>query len=67
MYMNIDIPNPHDRFFKEILSIKANAFDFVSGILPNTLLEKLDLSTLSIEPNSYIDNKLAESYLRYRI
>ena len=60
MYM--DIPNPHDRFFKEILSIKENALDFVYGVLPDTLREKLDLSTLSIEPNSYIDNKLAESF-----
>ena len=42
--------------------MKENAIDFVSGVLPDTLREKLDLSTLSIEPTSYVDNKLAESF-----
>ncbi|HEC62456.1 MAG TPA: Rpn family recombination-promoting nuclease/putative transposase [bacterium] len=60
--MNMGIPNPHDRFFKETLSVKENALDFVSGVLPETLREKLDLSTLNIEPTSYVDNKLAESF-----
>ena len=56
------IPNPHDRFFKEIFSDVDNAADFINGIFPDELKKKLDLSTLAIDNNSYIDEKLDEQF-----
>jgi len=27
----MDVQNPHDRFFKEVFSVRENALDFING------------------------------------
>ncbi|WP_347275375.1 Rpn family recombination-promoting nuclease/putative transposase [Candidatus Kuenenia sp.] len=58
----MEIINPHDKFFKETFSIRENAIDFVSGTFPPEILKKLDLSTLTQDNNSYIDEELREYF-----
>ncbi len=52
------IINPHDAFFKEIFSDKENTVDFIQGVLPEELKKDLDLSTLTLDNNSYVDEEL---------
>ncbi len=58
----MEILNPHDKFFKETFSIRENAIDFLSGTFPPEILKKLDLSTLTQDNNSYIDEELKEHF-----
>ena len=54
--------NPHDKLFKEIESVKENAVDFIETFFPADVLKQLDLNTLSLDKNSYIDENLKEYY-----
>lgn len=56
------INNPHDKFFKKIFSDKDQVIDFMEGLFPNELKMNFSLSTLKLDPNSYIDEKLKESF-----
>ncbi|MEW5815072.1 MAG: Rpn family recombination-promoting nuclease/putative transposase, partial [Spirochaetota bacterium] len=56
------IQNPHDKFFKETFSDKANAADFIKGTCPPEVLKNLVLSTLTLEKSSYIDEELKEQF-----
>jgi len=58
----MEIFNPHDKFFKETFSIRENVIDFLQGTFPEEILEKLDLSTLTLDNNSYIDEELKEHF-----
>ncbi len=58
----MEIYNPHDKFFKETFSIRENVVDFLEGIFPEEIVKKLDLSTLSLDNNSYIDEELKEHF-----
>ena len=58
----MEIINPHDKFFKETFSIRENVLDFLQGIFPGEILKKLDLSTLTLDNNSYIDEELKEHF-----
>ncbi|WP_169703963.1 Rpn family recombination-promoting nuclease/putative transposase [Candidatus Kuenenia stuttgartensis] len=58
----MEILNPHDKFFKETFSIRENAIDFLSGRFPPEILKKLDLSTLTQDNSSYIDEELKEHF-----
>ena len=58
----MEILNPHDKFFKETFSIRENAIDFLSGRFPPEILKKLDLSTLTQDNSSYIDEELREHF-----
>jgi predicted transposase/invertase (TIGR01784 family) len=58
----VSVPNPHDVFFKEVFSDKDNAVDFIKGVFPEELKEKLDLSTLALDNNSYVDEELKETF-----
>jgi predicted transposase/invertase (TIGR01784 family) len=58
----VSVPNPHDVFFKEVFSDKDNAVDFIKGVFPRELKEKLALSTLELDNNSYVDEELKESF-----
>ena len=57
-----DISNPHDKFFKEIITDKENALDFLKAVLPAKLCKNLDFSTLGIDNNSYVDEDLSENF-----
>jgi predicted transposase/invertase (TIGR01784 family) len=58
----MDIKNPHDRFFKETFSDIEAAQDFITGTFPESLVKKLDLSTLELDANTYTDNELKEHF-----
>jgi predicted transposase/invertase (TIGR01784 family) len=58
----MEVFNPHDKFFKETFSIRENAIDFLSGTFPPEILKKLDLSTLTQDNSSYIDEELREHF-----
>jgi predicted transposase/invertase (TIGR01784 family) len=57
-----DIPNPHDKFFRQIWSDKENAVDFLKNYLPANLLQKINTDTLSIEKDSFVSRELKESF-----
>src|SRR5208337_2490321 len=54
--------NPHDRLFKEVFSDAENAADFINGVFPVYIKSRLDLSSLTLDNNSYIDEELAEYF-----
>ena len=58
----MEVFNPHDKFFKETFSIRENAIDFLRGTFPPEILKKLDLSTLTQDNSSYIDEELREHF-----
>ena len=58
----MEIFNPHDKFFKETFSLRENVIDFLKGTFPGEILKKLDLSTLTRDNNSYIDEELKEHF-----
>jgi predicted transposase/invertase (TIGR01784 family) len=64
-----EITNPHDKFFRQIWSDKENAVDFLKNYLPSNLLQKINLDTLSIEKDSFVDKNLKESFsdLLYKV
>ena len=57
-----EIANPHDKFFKEIITDKENALDFIQAVLPENLCKNFDFSTLAIDNNSYVDEELRENF-----
>ncbi len=65
----MELTNPHDRFFKEVFSRRENARDFLQHYLPPELRSQLDLSTLEISKDSFIDPELQEHFsdLLYKI
>lgn len=56
------INNPHDRFFKESFTCLENAVDFLEETLPTDVREELDLSSLVLDTDSYVDEELAEYF-----
>ena len=56
------ISNPHDAFFKEVFSHKDNVLDLIEGVFPERIRKNLDFSTLDLDTNSYVDEKLKENF-----
>ena len=52
--------NEHDNFFKTIQSIKENALDLIESTFPKNILQKLNLTTLELDKESYVDENLKE-------
>ncbi|MBN1218943.1 MAG: Rpn family recombination-promoting nuclease/putative transposase [Anaerolineae bacterium] len=63
------ISNPHDRFFRESFSHQETARDFLQHYLPPAVRDHLDLSSLEISKDSFIDSKLQEHFsdLLYKV
>jgi hypothetical protein len=61
--------HPHDSFFKELFSRPEAAKDFVRHYLPPEVVAVLELRSLTIAKDSFIDETLAEHYsdLLYRV
>ena len=57
-----DLNNPHDKFFKSAFSLFEIVNPLLVEFLPKTLLDKLDLESLELDPNSYITDELKESF-----
>ncbi len=56
------ITNPHDKFFKEVFSEKKTAADFLANYLPADILQILDLETMEIRKDSFVDEELREFF-----
>lgn len=56
------VPNPHDRLFKETFSRPEHAAALLRSSLPPTVLEHLDLGSLTLEPGSHVDGTLRERF-----
>ncbi len=54
--------NPHDRFFKEALSRQEVAVDFLRHYLPPEVTAVLDLSSLQLIKDSFVDEALQEHF-----
>ncbi|TVQ95340.1 MAG: Rpn family recombination-promoting nuclease/putative transposase [Desulfovibrionales bacterium] len=57
-----EINNIHDTFFRETLSHKEVAADFLANYLPAKVLRHIQLDTLSITKDSFVDVNQAEHY-----
>ena len=54
--------NPHDKFFKESFSRREIAESFVREYLPEKLCKHLQLKSLEILKDSYVDKELSEHF-----
>jgi predicted transposase/invertase (TIGR01784 family) len=54
----IEVFNPHDKLFREIYGDKENARSFLTGYLPGKVLDLMDMSTLEISKDSFIEKNL---------
>ncbi|WP_051434566.1 Rpn family recombination-promoting nuclease/putative transposase [Desulfonatronum lacustre] len=57
-----EINKKHDTFFRETMSHKEVAADFLANYLPAKVLEHIQLDTLTITKDSFVDKKQAEHY-----
>jgi len=57
-----DLPNPHDRFFKELFSQLDTTTDFVRYYLPEHFVALLDLRQIEIVKESFIDEELRQYF-----
>ncbi|MFY7790431.1 MAG: Rpn family recombination-promoting nuclease/putative transposase [Polynucleobacter sp.] len=55
------IPNPHDQFFRTVMSDNRVACDFLKAWLPEDLRERIDFTALTMQPRSYISDVRQES------
>lgn len=57
-----ELINPHDRFFKEVLSQQDAARDFLRYYLPAEVAGLLDYSSLEVRKDSFVDKELQEHF-----
>lgn len=58
----MDFENVHDKFFKSLMGEKENAISFFRNYLPQALLQEMDLESLELQSESFVDEKLKESF-----
>ena len=56
------LSNPHDRFFKETLTRQEVGRDFLIHYLPGELVALLDVDSLEISKDSFVDQELREHF-----
>ena len=56
------VHNPHDAFFKEVMGNKEAAGDFFMNYLPPDILKLIDIKTLQIKKDSFIEKELKRFY-----
>jgi len=61
--------NIHDALFRETMSRKDMAADFLRSYLPESVLAHIDLDSLAIAKDSFVDPEMKDSYsdLLYRV
>lgn len=64
-----DVSNPHDNFFKELLSQPANARDFLRYYLPPAIVAEFDLRKVELVKDAFVDADLQKHLadLLYRV
>ena len=55
---NIEVINPHDKLFRKTYGTKENARSFLINYLPGQVLKLVDLSTLEISKDSFIEKDI---------
>ena len=63
------IVHPHALFFEKVFSRKDVSVDFFQNYLPESIVNRLDLSTIHLEKQSFISNELkaSQSDLLFRV
>ncbi|MFT7880916.1 MAG: Rpn family recombination-promoting nuclease/putative transposase [Sulfurimonas sp.] len=59
---NSKVVNPHDKVFRETYSNKENARSLLANNLPDRVLRLVDLDSLEISKDSFIEKDLADYY-----
>ena len=57
-----EIANPHDKFFKESLSREDVARDFARHYLPSEVVSLLDIDSLEVSKDTFVDKSLGAYY-----
>lgn len=57
-----EVENPHDKFFKETFSHIEVAKSFLHHYLPLNVIEVLDMGTLELQKDSFINKELEEGF-----
>lgn len=57
-----NVTNPHDKLFRETWSNLENAGSFLQHYLPGDVLRLMDLSTLEICKDSFVEKELSDYY-----
>ena len=67
--MTRDLHQPHDRLFRKVFSEPAEAAGLLRAYVPAWLAGTLDWSSLTLMPDSYVDDELqaSESDLLYAV
>lgn len=67
--MKKEITNKHDTTFKEVFSQKRIARDFIENNIPKEALEVIDMESLELEKDTFINEELKENFsdLIYRV
>ena len=63
----MELHKPHDSFFHSVFSQKDNARDLVLSSLPDRVLKLLDLDSIEVSRESFVDNMLATHHSDIRI
>lgn len=61
MDLDSDSSKNHDSFFKEAMSHPEVARDFLQYFLPGSLLEKINLDSVKLESDSFVDAEFGKS------
>ena len=56
-----DLYQPHDRLFRKVFSEPAEAAGLLRAYVPSWLVDTLDWSSLTLMPDSYVDDELRAS------
>jgi len=59
-------PSPEDAYFRAVFSYVEVAVQLIRFQMPPELLEQLDLDTLELAPDSFVDAKLRKSLSDHR-
>jgi predicted transposase/invertase (TIGR01784 family) len=57
-----DIINPHDSFFRETFGRKEAAAGFLREYLPKSVARRIDLTTLSVAKDSFVEKELRQHF-----
>jgi Putative transposase, YhgA-like len=60
--MEIKIPNPHDKFFKESFSRIDVVRSFIEEVFPDYLRDNINLDSLQLPNASFVDDMLKENF-----
>ena len=65
----IGVTSPHDKLIREVYGDKDNAYSFLINHLPGKVLDLMEMATLEISKDSFIEKDLADYYsdILYRV